>query len=586
MVTFYPHKPITSLENHIQKGDGTPLQGEIDIYRKLYQACSQSSLQWHIWHDLKLPIHSNTFNPYRKGESQIDFLIICEEGVMVLEVKGGQVSFSGNKFYYGNLEKEMQQDPFRQVEGYMYTVKERIFNAMDNIFFARAVALPHATFPFTRIFDPNILWTANSTSNPAFHNDKGEVDFSLFILSVFRHLKGKQYNMGRPYKKLTNTEIKRLVSQVSPTWISRGWNESSTLEWLNIENVEVMNGLNKNMRVMIEGGPGTGKTTYAKAYIDMQVGKRGIYICWNRFLRSKIEYEIKQRKIAGECEVVTLPQFLYSLSKQFSVGLTFHDSSIPEFYSDTNKLIKFLKENGHIRYYDYMIIDEGQDTFDRGVDILIDHLLDETGNGISNGRAVVFYDIDQSYDNEDRDLREIVDVFLGPFVHYKLHDVHRCCQNKEIKDLANKIISTKGSVQLKQSDYTRIQIHKYNSLDQIKTHIRDKIVRGRINDEQDTLNGKDCVLLIQSHLLMADPLNNTPGMEFLLKDIKGIVELTEDNVGQAENILKYTSILKYKGLEQCNVFVIMEELSESNCYEAYVAVTRAILNLELFILKK
>ena len=35
-VKFYPEKPIELLEKFIVKEDGTPLQGEVDVYQKLH----------------------------------------------------------------------------------------------------------------------------------------------------------------------------------------------------------------------------------------------------------------------------------------------------------------------------------------------------------------------------------------------------------------------------------------------------------------------------------------------------------------------------------------------------------------------
>ena len=90
-ITFFPYNPISALDNIIIKEDGSPLQGEINIYKKLYSDLSISEDEWFVWHDLKLPSHSDNYNYYKKTSAQIDFLILGKEGLLVLEVKGGSI---------------------------------------------------------------------------------------------------------------------------------------------------------------------------------------------------------------------------------------------------------------------------------------------------------------------------------------------------------------------------------------------------------------------------------------------------------------------------------------------------------------
>jgi hypothetical protein len=66
--------------------------------------------------------------------------------------------------------------------------------------------------------------------------------------------------------------------------------------------------------------------------------------------------------------------------------------------------------------------------------------------------------------------------------------------------------------------------------------------------------------------------------------IKDVEELTELNVGDKANKLRYSSILKFKGLEKKNVFLIISKPSDINKYEIFVGITRAILNLEINII--
>ena len=101
-VKFFPEKPIDLLEKFIINDDGKPLQGEIEVYRKIYTDCSHSKRDWYVWHDFRLPFHSNTYNPYRKTSAQIDFLVLNSEGILIIEVKGGPISLRESQFYYGS----------------------------------------------------------------------------------------------------------------------------------------------------------------------------------------------------------------------------------------------------------------------------------------------------------------------------------------------------------------------------------------------------------------------------------------------------------------------------------------------------
>ena len=73
-VSFYPNNPIDALEKIIINENGKPLEGEIIVYRKLFTELKDSPDVFFIWHDLKFATHSETRNPYKKSESQMDFL--------------------------------------------------------------------------------------------------------------------------------------------------------------------------------------------------------------------------------------------------------------------------------------------------------------------------------------------------------------------------------------------------------------------------------------------------------------------------------------------------------------------------------
>lgn len=71
----------------INYNSGNVLQGEKDMYERIVRDCEASPLTWYMWYD-------KTFNiPYGgQNEIQIDFLLICQEGAIIVEVKGGIIS--------------------------------------------------------------------------------------------------------------------------------------------------------------------------------------------------------------------------------------------------------------------------------------------------------------------------------------------------------------------------------------------------------------------------------------------------------------------------------------------------------------
>ena len=576
-VRFHPYNPIDALEKIILKDDGNPLQGEIDVYRKLYQDLGSSMEEWDVWHDLKLPNHSDSFNYYKKISAQIDFLILGKEGLLVLEVKGGYISTKDNTFYYGkNFESEIKQNPFRQAEGYKHTLKDKIINNINGCFFCEAVAFPHVNYSFSsKLIDQKLLWTdflANQYSN----------SIEVFIKNVFEYTKEKHRKHFRNYRALTIREIESIKKILSPIISDKNKYDSiDTLKWLNINNIEILEGLYKNQRIMIEGPPGCGKTTIAKAFIDRQSGKKGIYLCWNNLLMHFMKYLLKDRNTVEDLEVTTLFKFLQKYNPEIKyeklISLT-----EDEFYELMKVTFERLEDNDQLVQYDFVVIDEGQDVFDRGIDLFINKFCGYNGNGLMNGNALVLYDLDQSYAVTGRNVLELADLLSVYFSHFKLNEVKRSAQNPDIRKLSSTVLyNPKVLIGADfQVNYSNISIVKHKSLEAVKRHLVQNVLSSiRLNNS--SLRGEDCIVLIESTLLRGN-YNGSPDMHYELT-IKDIEELNEENIADTANKLRYTSILKYKGLEKKNVFLVITEPCELNKYEIYIGITRAIYNLEVIM---
>src|SRR5690554_1743265 len=578
-VTFHPNNPIDALETIIVKEDGSPLRGEIDIYRKLWRELGESELEWDVWHDLKLPEHSDNYNYYKKTSAQIDFLILSKHGMIVLEVKGGPISTKNNVFYYGkNFEIEMKQNPFRQAEGYKFTLKDSVFNNIKNCFFCDVVAFPHVDYPFeSTLFDSNLLWT---DYNAQFFDNSIE----KFLLKAIEYSKAKHKKHFRVYENLTAKEYSVIKNILSPKISDSNQKTSiNTLEWLGINNIEILEGLYKNPRIMIEGPPGSGKTTLAKAFIDKQDDKKGIYLCWNNLLMHFTKSMLEERQLLNNVEVTTFFRFFQKLNPDTSYE-KLSKFTEDEFYNLVKESIIRLEKTNSLIPYDFIVIDEAQDIFDRGLDLFINSFSGYSSNGLKNGTSLILYDIDQSYSNSGRNVSELADLISEYYSHFKLNEVKRSAQNPNIRKLSSEVLETPSIILNEEFEelFPNIKINQYQSLQNVKKHIVKDILTP-IRETDSSLKGKDCVILIESTFLQGTYKGDEDLRELLI--IKDVEELNEQNLRGTTNKLRYTSILKYKVLEKKNEFLVVSEPSEINKYELFVGITRAILNLEINIVK-
>lgn len=350
---------------------------EKTLYKELERQLSDEFTVFHsVWWLLK-----DLNNDARDGEA--DFVIIHPQlGILILEVKGGTVSYDGTKDQWFSNGVSIK-DPFKQARDNKYSLLRLLTNQLGLawIVIGHAVAFPKV------IVKENIPLPLDAPYEIILDRSK-LTSLSDSIKEIFDYWRGQ----NKKQANFNQAQIKKLESILAPTTKIKPIIEEDEKFFLELseQQFRLLNWLSSHRRVRISGCAGSGKTLLAveKARHLRNQGFSVLLTCYNRGLASFLSKNLGLRR----------NMYIYNFHALCKHLFTKAGLQIPEEKTmATDKLLNEIYPNRLMQAADLLnwrvdaiIVDEGQD-FRENWWFALKFLLKDPDNGI----FYFFYDNNQ-----------------------------------------------------------------------------------------------------------------------------------------------------------------------------------------------
>ncbi len=350
---------------------------------------------WTVFHSIEL-VRRGKKKPY----GEIDFVIVVpEEGIVCLEIKGGGISCEDGKWKSTNRNGEefiLKKSPFSQAKDSMYALRDSIKKHFgegsreSRCPIERMVIFPDADCPpVTPEFERSEVIDSADLRNR---------QISSSIMSVVRK-KLRELQPDRKKPVPTPSEVKEISKFLRPNFervpVKGSWLEETEQELLRLteEQYGIIDQLEENPRCLFEGAAGTGKTLLALEFsrrADLN-GEKVLLICYNHLLSQRFKEWTKDTGITTG----TFHSVLENLIANSEYDAEFREEKI-RLKNDQKKLFNemypfygqmALEELGP--QFDLLVMDEAQDLCRKG---MLDVLNDAIRRGLSDGRWAIFGD--------------------------------------------------------------------------------------------------------------------------------------------------------------------------------------------------
>ncbi len=540
----------------------TKSSAEKNLYRLFRQMSGTDD--WVIMHSVALADHPS------QSQGEADFVVIIpNRGVIVLEVKGGGISYTDGLWYSIDRNSIQYQikNPQQEANDAMHAIKNHLaINQGIGSKFQFALFTFGVVFPDTEIGNqltiPDLAREQIADMSDCFNVKR-------YLLRLIDYAaKKRTASIYLPNRQQCD-EIVRLLrpdvtSRITVGTAIRGLDDQ-ILE-LTQNQQDTFDGLLENERNLVKGSAGTGKTILAKNYAEIlaKQGKRVGFFCYNLRLAQDLREKFVDYKnvVCG-----SFTDYAEKTAKAFYANRIDPAEDRDTYYNKT--LPNLLAEaciDGHMEPFDVLILDEAQDLMTDQFLEAMDCLL---RGGLRDGNWCFFMDAEKQNlfhaTVSEEDVKKLLKEKRIFYANYTLKD--NCRNSISIIEKMDAWFGTNTRSHLSFEYGCDVEIRSYkNKLSEAEA--LSKLI-GRLL--QDGVNTNDIVVL--------SPVRRESSCVELVEDYS-----IADSDRIRKNEIRFCTIQGFKGLESPVIIITDVENVFGSAYLnlLYVGITRARAALYIF----
>lgn len=519
-----------------------------------------------VLHSLPLKDH------IRNSFGEIDFVVICEKGILCLEVKGGGVERRDGQWGFtgrSGITNWKNEGPYSQAQGNMKSLRQYLdknLKAGDEILDCRWACC---------VLTPDcVIKTDNDTEvipEITFNVNMKEQDLPALFERSFRYWRETKHYGGEGTLKAKSRErlatfLRGDFNFVPPLSVILNRSEEQLLS-MTEEQLDIIMHMCVNDRMMVEGAAGTGKTLLAAEQCrrSAATGEKVLYLCFNRVIAAFVREMFEQENRSGEIDVFTFHEFLLKACNIKDVP----GDETDMFFKDTLPNL-FLDEGYAGERYDRIVLDEGQDLMNMTAYLCINEFLKD---GWEAGKWTIYYDPNQNIFGDGSEFKEVWQTLKTSSFIYPL------------------TVNCRNTRQIAQGNYAVTHVYKPKYLRAEGEDIVYKAYSSKKNEAEELFNSirrlkneglskKDIVIL--SYYRIDNPESCLYGVK-IPEDI-GTIRLNQTSRFAECKQIRFYTIQAFKGLEAKAVLMIdIDSFSDENKRLLnYVGMSRARTYLEFF----